>query len=281
MNGESGEKDGQQQKQTVSALFDTVAPGYDNAASRFFPFCADQIVDLLKPRPGQKVLDVATGTGAVAVALAQALRPGGRVIGIDLSEGMLARAGENINKMALDNVDLFQMDAEHLQFKRDYFDASVCSFGMFFMPHMDKSMREIVRVTKPGGTVLLTSFAASAFQPMRREMFAELERFGIASSHLHMASDRLTTIQDCLNLMGQAGLGETVVREKQLGYHLLSAEDWWTIIWNSGSRRLIDRLSADQRAQFKIKHTAEIQKLATDTGIWMDVKVLFSCGVVK
>jgi ubiquinone/menaquinone biosynthesis C-methylase UbiE len=276
----SNESDTQQKKQKVTAIFDNVAAGYDNAALRFFPFCADQIVGLLKPTPGQKVLDVATGTGAVAVALAQALRPGGRVIGIDLSEAMLARAEHNIRKMALDNVDLFQMDAERLEFKRDYFDASVCSFGLFFVPQMDKALRELVRVTKPGGTVLFTSFAASAFQPMRQKMFADLAEFGVNPADLHLSSEKLTSPQDCLSLMEQAGLLDTRVQEKQLGYHLQSAEDWWTIIWNSGSRRLINQLNDDQRAQFRIKHAAEIQKLATDKGIWMDVQVLFSSGVV-
>jgi SAM-dependent methyltransferase len=234
-----------------------------------------------KPRPGQKVLDVATGTGAAAVALAQALSPGGRVIGVDLSEAMLAKAGQNIRKMALDNVDLFQMDAERLEFKRDYFDASVCSFGLFFMPQMDKALRELVRVTKPGGTVLFTSFAVSAFQPLRQKMFADLAGFGLAPSSLHMASDKLTTPRECLRLLEQADLRDTGVQEKQLGYHLQSAEDWWTIIWNSGARRLIGLLNNDQRMQFRLKHTAQIQKLVSDKGIWMDVAVLFSSGVVK
>jgi ubiquinone/menaquinone biosynthesis C-methylase UbiE len=70
-------QDIQHQKQSVTNIFDTVAPGYDSEALRFFPFCADQIANELNPKPGQKILDVATGTGAVAVALAQAVRPGG------------------------------------------------------------------------------------------------------------------------------------------------------------------------------------------------------------
>ena len=101
----TGAAEPQQHKRNVTAVFDAIASGYDNAALRFFPFCADHIVTLLNPKSGLKFLDAATGTGAVA--LAQAVRPGGRVIGIDLSETMLARAQHNIQKMALDNVDLF------------------------------------------------------------------------------------------------------------------------------------------------------------------------------
>jgi ubiquinone/menaquinone biosynthesis C-methylase UbiE len=273
-------KDTSEKKRKITALFDTVAAGYDSAELRFFPFCADQIVDLLKPKPGQKVLDVATGTGAVAVALAQAVRPGGRVIGIDLSASMLAQAERNINKMALDNVDLFQMDAESLEFKRDYFNASVCSFGVFFMPNMDKALKALVRVTKTGGTVMITSFSKSAFEPMRSKLLEDLADFGVEPSKLQFSSQKLTDPDDCQGLLERAGLAEVKVQRKQLGYHLQSAEQWWAIQWNSGARRLIDQLSEEQRAQFRIKHTAAIQELASENGIWMDVEVLFSSGVV-
>ncbi len=272
----SGDQD--YQKKRVVETFDSVAPGYDNAALRFFPFCADQIVRALNPRPGQKVLDVATGTGAVAVALAQAVRPGGRVIGIDLSPGMLAKAEQNVRKMALDNVDLFQMDAESLEFKSNYFDASVCSFGLFFMPQMHKALKELARVTKPGGTVLFTSFAKSAFQPLRAMMFEDLAAQGLEPSRLHMASDKLTSPQECQDLLRHAGFAHTGVRKQQLGYHLQSAEDWWAVIWNSGARRLVERLDNDRRARFRVQHTERVQKLAAENGIWMDVEVLICSG---
>ncbi|KPJ92470.1 MAG: hypothetical protein AMJ53_09330 [Gammaproteobacteria bacterium SG8_11] len=273
------ETDIQQNKHNVSDVFDTIAPGYDSATLRFFPFSADQIAQVLRPKPGQKVLDVATGTGAVAVALAQAVRPGGRVIGVDLSEGMLAQAEQNIKKMALDNVDLFRMDGENLEFKHDYFDASVCSFGLFFMPQMDKALKELVRVTKSGGTVLFTSFSKRAFQSLRKQMFEDLAAF-VEPAHLQLPSEKLVEPEDCQQLMCQAGLINTGVQKKQLGYHLRSGEEWWEIIWNSGARRLISRLDDEQRALFRVKHTTEIQKLATDKGIWMDVEVLFSSGRV-
>ncbi|WP_455204750.1 class I SAM-dependent methyltransferase [Kaarinaea lacus] len=273
--------DFQQQKDNVAQVFNTVSTGYDNAALRFFPFCADHIVSTLKPRPGQKILDVATGTGAVAVALAQAIRPQGRVIAIDLAEGMLARAEHNVNKMALDNVDLFQMDAEQLDFKRDYFDASVCSFGLFFMPQMQRALNEWVRVTKPGGTVLFTSFTSNAFQPQREKMFTLLSEYGVDVSGNRFASDKLTDPDVCQNLMEQAGLKNIRVEKKQLGYHLNSAQDWWEVMWNSAGRRPLLQLDDEQRADFRIKHTAEIQQMATEKGVWMDVEVLFTSGIVS
>ena len=195
---------------------------------------------------------MATGTGAVAVSLAQAVRPGGRVIGVDLSEAMLARAEANVKKMALDNVDLFCMDAKSLEFKSHYFDASVCSFGLFFIPEVHKALKELVRVTKPGGTVLFTSFANSAFHPLRAMMFEDLAAVVVEPSQLHLASDKLTEPQDCEDLLRQARLDDIHVRTQQLGYHLQSFEDWWTIVWNSGARRLVNQLDEAQREQFRL-----------------------------
>ena len=111
-------------------------------------------------------------------------------------------------------------------------------------------------------------------------MFKATPNIRIYFKSLQLASQKLTEPQECQRLLEPAGLVDTGVRKKQLGYHLQSAEDWWAIIWNSGARRLINRLSDDQRMQFRINHTKHIQTLASDKGIWLDVEVLYSSGVV-
>lgn len=63
-----------------------------------------------------------------------------------------------------------------------------------------------------------------------------------------------------------------------MGYHLANHIDWWEILYNSGLRGLLEQLEPTQLAQFRIKHLAEIDKLKTDQGIWLDVEVLFASG---
>lgn len=70
------------------------------------------------------------------------------------------------------------MDAESLEFKNNYFDAVTCSFGLFFLPDMLAALKEWRRVTKPGGQLLFTSFAESAFQPLVGEFIDDLYEFG-------------------------------------------------------------------------------------------------------
>ena len=103
-----------QDKQNSIAVFNLVASHYDNPSMRFFPFCADRLISHLRLAPDAKVLDVATGTGVVAMAAAQALGPQGRVQAIDLAEDMLNKAMANFQRAGLSNIDFHVMDAESL-----------------------------------------------------------------------------------------------------------------------------------------------------------------------
>jgi len=122
-----------QHLQRIRTVFNTVAQGYDSPALRFFAFAADRLVDRVRIAPGEKVLDVAAGTGMVTVAAAQRAGPSGRVHAIDVAESMLERAEQNLRKMSPGNVDIHIMDAGHLEFRSNYFHVVCCGFGLFFM----------------------------------------------------------------------------------------------------------------------------------------------------
>jgi ubiquinone/menaquinone biosynthesis C-methylase UbiE len=272
--------DGAAHKQGVRAVFDSVASGYDDPALRFFPFCADRMVSYLRPEQGWRILDVATGTGALAGALAKVINPGGQVTAIDLSEGMLARAEQNIKKMALDNVDFLQMDAEEPDFSNAYFDAVTCSFGLFFVPDMLKALKQWRCITKPGGTVLFSSFTENAFRPLLDVFGEDLERFGLNVSKKNMSGARLRNADICKTLMDEAGYQEIEQRIIQVGYHLSNVDQWWDAIWNTGMRGMVEQLSPDVQPEFKRVHLARVEKLKTDDGLWMDVEVRLTSGKV-
>lgn len=268
--------DPQQHKAYVKQTFDVVASGYDSPVMRYFPFAADRLAAILKPERGSRVLDVATGTGMAAIALAQMIAPGGRVQGIDLSEKMLDKAYINIQKAGLTNIDLHTMDAEQLDFRSKYFDAASCAFGLFFLPDMLAGVKEIFRVMKPGCRFITSTFTQSAFSP-QADMFREhLMEFGVDVPDGNWRA--LSTEQDCQQLLQDAGFEQTDCVIEQLGHHLAGSQDWWEIIWNSGFRALMEQLDAPQQAEFRLRHLAEIDKLADKDGIWLDVEVIFTLG---
>ncbi len=268
-----------QHKQAVREVFERVAAGYDNPSTRFFPFCADRLTDFVRPRPGSRVLDVATGSGAVAVPLAQAIGAQGRVHGIDISPAMLARAEANARKMGLDTIDLHEMDAERLDFKANYFHYVVCSYGLFFLPDMQAALNEWTRVLRPGGTLAFTCFEESAFQPMLEHFLQTLPAFGVSLPPGPVGSQRITSLHHCREMLEAAGLERIQTQVVQLGYHLGDESQWWEIIANTAMQALLQQVEPSRLDELRRSHLDYVASLKTADGLWMDVQTRFALGV--
>jgi len=152
----------------VAAMFDEVAPRYDLTNS-VLSLGQDRgwrraVRDALRLQPGERVLDLAAGTGTSSVALA---RTGARVVGCDFSLGMLqvgARAGRQSGP---DAVDLVAGDALRLPFADESFDAVTISFGLRNTADADRALRELLRVTRPGGRLVVCEFSHPTWAPFR------------------------------------------------------------------------------------------------------------------
>src|SRR3989339_776223 len=134
-------------KQKVMASFDMASEGYDCPSLRFFVESASWLIKNMQLKGNENLLDIATGTGHVAIAAAQKLRRS-KVTGIDLSEKMLLRAGKKANEMNLRNLTFKLCDIEDMGFDNDSFDMACCAFGLFFLPNMEYGLKCISKVLK-------------------------------------------------------------------------------------------------------------------------------------
>jgi ubiquinone/menaquinone biosynthesis C-methylase UbiE len=263
-----------EQKRRVTATFENLAPTYDRL--HFLQTIARRLVENADLRPGARVLDIATGTGVVALYAAQIVGQGGRVVGIDLSPEMLARASEKAAAAGLNQVTFQQGDAEHLDFPDASFDAVLCSSSLFFMPDMTVALREWRRVLAPGGTVGFSSFGTSFFQPLRQLFGARMNQHGFPMPPL--PNSRLEDPAVCQQLLNDAGFTAVQIRDEQLGYYAQGVDERWLDIESGLEGMALQKLPPEQRAQIKAEHLAELQTLVTPDGIWTDVATLFTLG---
>ncbi len=154
-------------KEQVTKMFDNISDKYD-VLNRVISFRADKkwrkkvvkIVDNTKP---QKVLDIATGTGDLAIALAETSAT--NIVGLDISEGMLSVGRKKVEKLNLsDKIEMVLGDSEQLPFNDNSFDAITVAFGVRNFENLNKGLSEILRVLRSGGTfVVLETSVPTAF----------------------------------------------------------------------------------------------------------------------
>lgn len=266
-------------KQQITALlketFNAVSNGYDNKALRFFSESASNMAALLELRGDEHVLDVACGTGHASFALAQRL-PRGRVTAVDLSPGMLEQARKKAAAIGIRNVEFLERDMQDLGFSAGVFDAAVCAFGIFFVEDMDSQLSHIASAVKPGGRIMISCFQESYFHPLKDLMGKRLIEYGVKMPP--QTWKRIANEKGCRQLYEKAGLSNILVEQKNVGYYLDSADEWWDIVWNAGYRRMVSQLSLADQERFKREHLAEVAALVTDEGIWLDVGVLYTIG---
>jgi len=137
----------------------TWASGDYSAVAALIVPVAERLVDLADLRAGSRVLDVATGSANAALAAA---RLQADVVGVDYVEALLDRGRERAAAEGLE-IDLRAADAEDLPFPDRSFDAVLSVFGSMFAPDHAQTAREILRVTRPGGTIALASWTPDGF----------------------------------------------------------------------------------------------------------------------
>jgi demethylmenaquinone methyltransferase/2-methoxy-6-polyprenyl-1,4-benzoquinol methylase len=162
-----GPQAGTLEEPQVRAMFDRIASFYDVMNSVMTAGLhhrwRSRAADLARVGPGDRALDVATGTGDLALELARRVGPQGEVVGSDFSEEMLARARAKEGAQAI----TFEWgNALELPYESDRFDAATVGFGARNFSDLDRGLAEMVRVVRPGGRVVILEITTPAKPPL-------------------------------------------------------------------------------------------------------------------
>lgn len=270
------EQQEEQRKSAIRQTFNTVADHYGTGGTRFFHIAGQTMAELSGLQGTEHVLDVASGTGATALPLAQKLIRG-KVTATDFSEGMLEQAQRQAKTKGLNNIDFQIQDMTAMTFSAKSFDHAFCSFGLFFVEDMAGLLRHIASKVKPGGKVMVSGFCGDSFMPMVQLAFKRLRDYGIELPEQPLGWQRMAEPEQLHTLFSEAGLHNVDIVRKSLGYYI-DAEGWWQVVWNAGFRGVVAQLG-DRLDTFRREHLAEVQELADNNGLWLKVDVNFTSGV--
>ena len=161
----------QSKRVQVEKMFDTISNEYDGL-NRVISFGIDikwrkKVVAMIAATNPQNVLDVATGTGDLAINLAET--GADKIIGLDISAGMLSVGKKKIKEKNLDQtIEMVQADSENLPFEDNHFDAITVAFGIRNFETLEKGLAEILRVLKPGGLFVILETSVPTKTPFKQ-----------------------------------------------------------------------------------------------------------------
>lgn len=245
-------------KTVARIIFNEVAADYDAEGVGVFAHFGRRLVEAAEVAPGQRVLDVATGRGAILFPAAEAAGLTGEVVGIDLAERMVELANAELRRRGLAARALV-MDAERLDFPDASFDRALCGFGIMFFPDLPRALAELCRVLRPGGRLGLSTWKAA----YTAEVIAVLDQLGLPNPGGHYRPYR--TAEELRAVLAGAGFGDISVREASARFHFTDVEQLW-----AGARAswLWRRLSALDNAQTRRAQRALAERLGQgDAGI--------------
>ena len=161
--------DDKTKKEEVREMFDNIAPTYDKL-NHIFSLSIDKIwrrrgVRLVRRLKPMHILDLATGTGDLAIKMAKRI-PEAHIMGVDLSDNMLAVAAEKIRRCGLDDhIALYQGDAENLELGDSSVDVVTVAFGVRNFGNIEQGLSEIWRTLRSGGHLVVLEFSARKVGP--------------------------------------------------------------------------------------------------------------------
>ena len=227
-------------------MYHAAADHYDRPALAFWERFGRATVEQLHLRAGEHVFDACCGSGASALAAAEAVGHSGNVIGVDLAGGLIELARAKAAARGLSQAEFCTGDAFGTHAPAVGFDAVICGFGIFFASDMVAATAGLWRAVRPGGQLALSTWGPGAFEPANT-IFWDAVRAVRPELHKEFHPwDRLTNPAAVQQLLRDAGIVRAEI-EAVTGHHALERpEDWWTIVLGSGYRGTIDLLTADE-----------------------------------
>ncbi len=258
----------EQHTRNLAAGFDKAAETYGNNPNSGFDHYGGLLAEFSKASPGERVLDVCCGTGAVALALAKRTGPSGSLLGVDISTRMMERARDRVESEGVSWVDFQQHDVGALSLE-EQFDLATCGFSVQFFNDRQVPIQRMKEHLKPGGRIAISLWAEDfdgrfkdlphdAVRRVRPDVY-EPPRAGTIGG----------TEEKMVALLEEAGLKSVVAERHEFDtYEELDGDAWWDQVGGGGFSRLLVQLAPDEVEAVRVWLVDEREKLRGTDGRW-------------
>lgn len=240
------------------------------------------LLEAVRLKDGDTVLDIATGTGEPGLSAARQVGSG-RVIGVDLSEEMVRIANQNAKDRGVKNYQAMAQDASQLNFPQGTFNAGICRFGVMFFPDPVATIKELVRVLKPGGRLALSSWGPPPQNPWATTIA------GIVNSTLNLPPPppdapgvfRHSAPGTLKFLLTQAGLTDVVETAQAGEFGSGTPEQYWDQMTEIAAPIVQALSQADQATRDRIRGLVieAAKKFVQDGRVNFPSSAWIACGV--
>lgn len=265
--------------QKLGAVFSETQAEFDRLSSWVWDPLGQALVDLTAPSPGDRVLDACCGAGASAIPAARKVAPDGHVDAIDIAEPLLSLGMQYANQQGVTTVDFKAADANTWDADQPY-DVVQSSYGVFFLPEMDISVRRLLGLLCSGGRFGLSAWWRPALHGFSAALMDTVTAFGAdpaespGARRVNTQAERIGTPETMRSWLESLGLTNIVVRPLR-HTAALTPRSAWDLVLGTGFRRLLSRFDADTRTGLR---DAFLTCLAERNITQVDLGTVIACG---
>ena len=242
------------------------------------------IIRLGQVKPGMQVLDVATGVGDPAIALAKLVRPDGHVLAVDMVNGMVKAGEEEARQQGVSNISFEQANAESLPFSSQSFDLVTCKHAVMIFADVKAGLREIRRVLKTGRRAIFTAHGLPEENPWRSCIERVFSKYLEASTSVPGTPYAYRFAHPGTLSEGLREAGFSLVEEESPTLPWIwhgTPEEFWEFRRNQGAQflHLIGRLAPEQRDDVIAEVLDSIREYSNGTQVNFTAQIVFASAV--
>ncbi|MDJ0578463.1 methyltransferase domain-containing protein [Crocosphaera sp.] len=261
-------------QQAIANLYNQRSGTYDQGD--FHPKLVDLLLSYLDVKPQQNVLDIATGTGLMAVECSKKVGDYGYVIGVDIAELMLKKAQEKAQILNLNNLEFLEADIENLELPKQKFERISCCAAMVMFNDISNLLNRCYDWLKLGGKIGFNYWSETSF--IEGYTLSKIApKYNINFPHWHK---KIGSKETCYNLLKSVGFKNIEIHQDQLGHYvnLETVKNKWQMMINfpvnNNNLFPFQTLSKEKLEAAKLDYYQELETRLTPKGIWNEIMTL-------